>query len=47
MPARFIEFFLPGGLEELLRSPEEMAAYLSAGRADDKYGFEVVGPIPE
>ena len=46
-PARFIEGFLPAGLEELFGAPDELMAYVKAGRTSEKYDVEVVGPIPE
>ena len=47
VPARFIEGFLPAGLEELFTAPEELTAYVKAGRTNAKYDLELVGPIPE
>jgi hypothetical protein len=47
LPAKFLEFFLPAGLEELFQSLEELKGYLAAGRTNERYDLEVVGPIPE
>jgi hypothetical protein len=47
LPARFIESFLPAGLEELFSAPDALMAYVKAGRTNAKYDLEVVGPIPE
>lgn len=47
VPARFIESFLPAGLEELFRAPDELIASVKAGRTSAKYDVEIVGPIPE
>ena len=46
---RFIESFLPAGLEELFSNPEELITYLTKGQSPvtEKYNVEVVGPMPE
>jgi oxalate decarboxylase/phosphoglucose isomerase-like protein (cupin superfamily) len=48
-PTRFIESFLPAGLEELFSNPNELVTYLTEGRSPvtEKYNVEVVGPMPE
>lgn len=46
VPARFVELFLPGGLEEVFRSPDELKAYIRAGRTAERYDLEVVGGMP-
>jgi quercetin dioxygenase-like cupin family protein len=46
VPARFVELFLPGGLEEIFRSPEELKGYLRAGRTSERYDLEIVGELP-
>jgi quercetin dioxygenase-like cupin family protein len=47
VPTRFVEFFLPAGMEELFGAPETLMGYLKEGRLPAKYNLEVVGPIPE
>jgi hypothetical protein len=46
---RFIESFLPAGLEELFSQPDELITYLTEGQSSvtEKYNVEVVGPMPE
>ena len=48
-PTRFIESFLPAGLEELFSNPDELITYLTEGQSPVtvKYNVEVVGPMPE
>jgi quercetin dioxygenase-like cupin family protein len=46
-PARFVESFLPAGLEKLLGAPDELMAYLTEGRGAAKYNLEFVGPMPD
>jgi quercetin dioxygenase-like cupin family protein len=46
IPARFIEFFLPGGLEEVFRSPDELKGYILAGHTGERYDLEIVGGLP-
>jgi len=46
VPLKFIEWFNPAGLEELFRAPAELAKYISAGRTDEKYDIQIVGPLP-
>ena len=48
-PTRFIESFLPAGLEELFSKPDELITYLTEGQSPVtvKYNVEVVGPMPE
>lgn len=46
-PARFLESFLPAGLEELFSKPDEVMAAIEAGRTSPKYDLQVVGPMPE
>ena len=38
---------LPSGLEELFGNLEELKGYLAAGRTNEKYDLEIVGPMPE
>src|ERR687889_173926 len=47
-PTRFIESFLPAGLEELFSDPDELITYLTEGQSPVtvKYNVEVVGPMP-
>jgi oxalate decarboxylase/phosphoglucose isomerase-like protein (cupin superfamily) len=47
-PTRFIESFLPAGLEELFSNRDEIITYLTEGQSSvaDKYNVEVVGPMP-
>lgn len=44
--ARFVELFLPAGLEEVFRSPDELKAYIRAGRTGERYDLEMVGGLP-
>ena len=48
-PTRFIESFLPAGLEELFSNPSELITYLTEGQSPVtvKYNVEVVWPMPE
>ena len=48
-PTRFIESFVPAGLEELFSNPKELITYLTEGQSPvtTKYNVEVVGPMPE
>lgn len=46
IPARFVELFLPGGLEEVFRSPDDLKAYIRAGRTGERYDLEIVGGLP-
>lgn len=46
VPARFVELFLPGGLEEVFQSPDELKGYLRAGRTSERYDLEIVGGLP-
>ena len=46
-PVRFVENFLPAGLEMLFAQPDELQAAAELGRTNAAYGLEVVGPLPE
>ena len=46
VPARFVELFLPGGLEEVFRSHDELKAYIRVGRTGERYDLEIVGGLP-
>ena len=45
-PTRFVEFFLPAGLEKFFSSPDEIAA-MDPSQMKAKYNVELVGPVPE
>jgi mannose-6-phosphate isomerase-like protein (cupin superfamily) len=47
VPTRFLEFFLPAGLEELFSTPAQLMADVQAGRTGPPYDLDIVGPIPE
>lgn len=46
-PTRFLESFLPAGLELLFATPDALQAATELGRTNVRYGLEVVGPLPE